>query len=198
MILGPWNLGHSTIVLVWNLAEVVENLCLFASTEIPGDPEPETWRSWPARLIFGVAMVLPMGERWGLADAWPAHALYASHAERSEIFIHEDDAESLPETIRKCLGPVNATPWRRLDLTAWSRSVRGTPLYPSGRVGNALAEFLSTRVGVQQPIRLVQWSRADFWDGRRLRDESLGLRAIRRRAERFFGNAHPAGSLDPS
>jgi hypothetical protein len=190
-ILGPWNLGHSAVVLVWNLAQVVENLVLFGPTEIPVDPEPDSKLGPLARLIFWVAMLLPVGERLGFCDAWPAHALYASHAERSDIYIHEDEIDRFPEPIRKRLGPANITPWRRLDLTGWSRDVRGTPPYPSGRVGNAVAEFLETRYGGLQPVRLVQWGRASVRDARRDRDESLSLKAIRRRGDRFLFNAHP-------
>ncbi len=112
-------------------------------------------------------MILPAGERFGVCDAWPAHALYASHCERSEVFLHEDDLERYPEAIRRRLEPAGLGPWRRLDLTDWSRDVRGTPVYPSGRIGNAVAEFLEVRFGGLQPVRLVQWGRASILDGRR-------------------------------
>jgi hypothetical protein len=194
-ILGPWNLGHSTIVLVWNVALIVQDLVLFGPTEIPTGFESKMSLGRLARLVFWVAMVLPIGERFGFCDAWPAHALYASHAERADVFVHEDDADRFPETIRRWLGPTDGvTPWRRLDLTGWSREIRGTPPYPSGRIGNAVAEFLETRFGGPQPVRLVQWSRASVWDARRVHDESLGLQAIRQRGKRFVLNAHPAGS----
>ncbi len=55
-------------------------------------------------------MILPVGERLGLCDAWPAHALYASHAERSEVFVHEDDLDRFPEAIRRRLGPGGVDP----------------------------------------------------------------------------------------
>ena len=197
LILGPWNLGHSTIVLVWNLALIVQNVLLFGPIEVPPGLERDTVLGPLARLAFWVAMILPAGERLGLCDAWPAHALYASHAERAEVYVHEDDLDRFPEAIRRRLGPGGVTPWRRLELTAWSRDVRGTPTYPSGRVGNAVAEFLEARHGGPQPVRLVQWSRASAWDARRDRDESLGLKAIRQRGDRFLLNAHPVGSARP-
>ncbi len=192
LILGPWCLGHSAIVLVWNLAQVIENLCLFLPTDLPTDAGKGSKLAPLAWLIGAIALILPIGERAGWADAWPSHALYASHAERSDVSIHGDDLDKYPETIRRHLGPVNATPWRHLDLTGWSREVRGTPLYPSGRIGNGVAEFLASRYGGINPIRLIQWSRAAPLTGERSRDESLGLRAIRRRADRFLLNARPA------
>jgi hypothetical protein len=196
-VLGPWNLAHSTIVLAWNVALIVEDVLLFGRSTIPIAVEGETMLGRLAGLIFWAAMILPAGERLGLCDAWPGHALYASHAERSEVFVHEDDLDRFPLALRARLEPGGVTPWRRLDLTGWSRDVRGTPLYPSGRVGNAVAEFLEERYGGQQPVRLVQWGRARAWDGSRERDESLGVRAIRRRGDRFLLNAHPNPSIRP-
>ena len=191
LVLGPWNLAHSTIVLIWNAALIVEDMILFGRSTIPSGLEVEAWpgRFWKG--AFWVAMILPAGERMGFCDAWPAHALYASHVERSDVYIHEDDVEQFPESIRRWLGPSGASPWRRLDLIAWSRDLRGTPIYPSGRIGNAVAEFLETRHGGVQPVRLVHWGRANPWDARRARDESFGLKAIRQRGGRFLLNAHP-------
>jgi hypothetical protein len=195
-ILGPWGLGHSTIVLVWNAGLIVEDIILFGRTTIPVGIETGTRFGALARLTFWSAMILPVGERLGLSDAWPGHALYASHAERSEIFIHEDDVDRYPEAIRRRLGPAGLTPWRRLDLTGWSRDVRGTPIYPSRRVGSGLAEFLEARYSGTQPIRLVQWGRARPWNGARARQESVGLAAIRKWGEGCLLNTHP-GPSDP-
>ena len=193
MILSPWGLGHSPIVLAWNLAFLVQDLILFGRVAIPIDPGRESRAGrWAGRVVW-LAMLLPLGERLGFCDAWPGHALYASHAERSDIFLHEDDLDLYPEPVRRRSGPPGVTPWRRLDLTGWSRDVRGTPPYPSGRVANAVAESLAMTRGVLQPVRLVQWGRARPWDVSRDRDESLGLAAIRKRADRFTFHAHPAG-----
>ena len=193
MILGPWGLGHSTIVLIWNLALIVENVILFGGTAIPTDLEADSRIGLAVRVFFVAAMILPAGERLGLCDAWPAHALYASHCERADVYLHEDDLDRFPEAVRRRLGPGELGPWRRLDLSGWSRDVRGTPVYPSGRIGSAIAEFLEVRHGGPQPVRLVQWGRASALNGRRTRDESFGLRAIRSRGNRFLLNAHPAG-----
>jgi hypothetical protein len=196
-ILGPWNLGHSTIVLVWNACLIIEDGVLFHGTSIPTAAGEEPMLGLVAGPIFLVAMILPVGERLGLCDAWPGHALYASHAERSDVFVHEDDLDRYPPAIRRRLDQGGVTPWRRLDLTSWSRDIRGTPLYPSGRVGNAVAEFLEERFAGQQPVRLIQWRRARAWDGARERDESLGLRAIVKRADQFWLNARVNPSVRP-
>jgi hypothetical protein len=190
-ILGPWNLGHSLIVLLWNLALIVQDVILFGPTAPLQERRSQSLAGRAVGWIFWSAMILPIGERFGFCDAWPGFALYASHVERAEVYLHEEDLDQFPDAIRARIGPSDATPWRRLDLTGWSRDVRGTPLYPSGRVGNAVAEFLEVRSGGVHPVRLVQWSRAGVWDGRRSREEIIGLRAIHLRGNRFWLNAHP-------
>ncbi len=192
-ILGPSNLGHSPNVLVWNGAMIVENLLLFWPRTIPMAGEEAMTRLGPvAWLLAWCFFLFPLGERFGLSDSWPSHALYASHCERTEVYLHEDDLDRFPDPVRRRVAETGESPWRRLDLTGWSRDVRGTPTYPQGRVGSGMAEFLAAGPGGPNPVRVIQWSRADLWDGHRDRVECLGLRAIRRRGDRFAINAHPS------
>jgi hypothetical protein len=192
--LGPWGLGHSTIVLVWNAALIVEDVTLFGWAPSPVVAAGDTWLAPLTRAAFVAAAVLPLGERWGLWDAWPSFALYASHTERTIVLI-DPTGVKLPDPIRRALGPADEQEggFRTLDLTAWSRDVRGVPVYPQNRARNGLAEALAARYpGVA--VRVIQWGRADQWTGRRTRDDLFGLDAIRRYGDRYRLNAHPAGT----
>lgn len=195
-ILGPWGLGHSPIVLVWNVAMMAEACLLFGpvlATSQQALPDGrETWFASAVKAVFWAALVAPLGERWGLLDAWPAHALYASHVERTAVFLYEDELDAYPSAVRRHVAGAGEGPWRRLDLTGWSRAQRGTPVYPSGRACNGLAEALAARYGGPHPVRVVQWGRADRWTGRRDVTECLGLDAIRRQGDRYRLNAHPS------
>jgi hypothetical protein len=193
-VLGPWGLGHSTIVLVWNASLVVEDVLLFGS--IARDPVPgaerETLLSGLTTWAFLLATLLPFGERWGIWDTWPSFALYASHPEKTEVLVHEDDLAILPAAVARYVATGGSGPWRRLNLTNWSRAVRGVPVYPQARAGTGLAEALAAQTSGRQPIGLIVWSRADRWTGRRTRLECWGLGAIRRRGDSYRLNAHPA------
>jgi hypothetical protein len=194
-ILGPWGLRHSTIVLIWNAATMVEVWIAFGPDLAAGEAVATgagTASGLWARLVFWAAVVLPLGERRGLLDAWPSHALYAGHVERTDVFLLADEVDGYPEAIRRHVEPGGPGGWRRLNLTAWSRAVRGTPVYPSGRACNGLAEALAARYGGRLVIRVVQHGRADRWTGRRDAVECLGLEAIRRQGDRYRLNAHPA------
>jgi hypothetical protein len=198
LILGPWGLRHSTIVLVWNAAMIVEMIVLFGSdlAEEGVSNGRETWLAPLIRAAFWVGVLLPLGERRGCLDAWPAHALYASHVERTVVSIHEDDLPALDPKLRRHVVK-GAGPWHALDLTAWSRAARGVPVYPSGRARNGLAEGIAARYGGRLLFRVVQLGPADRWTGRRSGVECLGLEAIRRQGGRYRLNAHPAGAPRP-
>jgi hypothetical protein len=206
LILGPWGMGQSTIVLVWNAVTAIQIWIAFGAdldmNHEPIRPEPAPRVAWLARSVYLVGIVLPLGERWGYCDVWPAHALYASHVERTEVLLHEDQLGLFPPGVRRHAGAggARAGPWRRLDLTGWSRAVRGVPVYPQARACNGLAEALAARYGDRGLIRVVQWGRADRWTGRRQQVSLLGLDEIRGYAARYWLNAHPArrwGRDDP-
>jgi hypothetical protein len=153
---------------------------------------------WLARGAFLVGVVLPLGERSGYCDAWPAHALYASHVERTDVFLHEDELSTYPPEVVRHVRATGPGPWRRLDLTGWSRSVRGVPVNPQARACNGLAEALAARYGDHHLIRVVQWGRADRWTGRRTQVALMGFEEIRRQGDRYRLNAHPARDIGVS
>ena len=184
-ILGPWALDHSAIVLTWNAALIVENLLLFRGGWAPG----------PRSILAasGLTIALVVGERWGLADSWPAHALYASHAERTTI--DWPAGVALPPSVGRWLGPPDSDGRRRLDLTGWSRAERGVPVYPQNRVACAVAEALVARFLASDgpPVRVVLYGRAGVArNSRRGRVECVDLPSLRRRGDRSWINAHPA------
>jgi hypothetical protein len=144
--------------------------------------------------VFILAAVLPFGERWGWFDPWPAFALYASHVERLDVLLHEDDLSRYPLEVQQHATRTSAGGWRRLDLTGWSRSVRGVPVYPGGRAQIGLAEALADWVPGTVGPRVVLWGRADRWTGRRSRVEALGRDQVKGLAAWFRLNAHPSRS----
>jgi hypothetical protein len=167
-------------------------------TLAPSEPGPARLWGWLVRAALVATMLLPLGERWGYCDAWPAHALYASHVERTEVYLHESELGEYPREIQAHVKGDRQGPWCRLDLTAWSRTVRGVPIYPQGRVCNGVAEALAACYGERRAIRVVQWGRADRWTGARTRVALIGLEEIRRHGDTYLLNAHPARSPTPS
>jgi hypothetical protein len=199
LLLGPWGLRQSTIVLVWNGAMLVEVVLLFgpdlADQLVSKGQVP--WLVLPTQVLFWVGVVLPLGERWGILDAWLAHALYASHVERTLVCVHEDDLAALDPKARRYVVTGSDGPWLPIDLNAWSRAERGVPVYPSGRARNGLAEGIAARYGGRLLFRVVQYGPADRWTGSRTRVDCFGLEAIRRQGDRYRLNAHPAGASRP-
>lgn len=202
-LLGPWGLGHSTIVLVWNVALLVEVLVLFSprpeGVTAATPPARVAWIEVPARLIVLAALVMPAFERYGFWDTWPSFALYASHAERVDVAVAAGQEGRYPSSVRARLGPPDGTGSRRLDLNGWSLDQRGTPVYPQGRAMLGLAAALARGgPGGPREVRATILGRADRWTGRRSSQALSGWRSIRLRARRFRLNALPAGVVrDP-
>jgi hypothetical protein len=176
-ILGPWNLGHSTIVLCWNAAILVEAWMLFA-VKIEPMPRPRP-REWPAMLVLCVCLVAPVLEPWGLIDPWPAHALYASHVERINLWVNVP-LDQLPKSVRPAFREHGEVPSCATDLTGWSRSVRGVPVYPGRWANLHVVSWIVERLGPGFQPRLTIIGRADRWTGLRSTLEYTGFDDIRR------------------
>ncbi|GAC1474801.1 MAG: hypothetical protein NVSMB9_25870 [Isosphaeraceae bacterium] len=195
-ILGPAGLGHSTIVLIWNGALMVEVWLAFRPDLI--DPPAQALAprggipGFLVRLGFWVGVLMPLAERSGFWDVWPSHALYASHVERITVWLHDSELDLYPGEVRRHVLAAGDGPWRLLDLVGWSREARGTPVYPQNRACLGLAEALAARYGGRF-VRVVAWGPADRWNGQRPRAEAVGPDAIRRLGNVYWLNARPAG-----
>jgi hypothetical protein len=197
LVLGPWGMGHSAIVLVWNVALCVEEFFVFW----PASSNSEAPACWGLRekvvaLAFAPVLVMPMTERWGLFDSWPSHALYASHCERSSITMDSfGNFDSLPAALRVASNVSISDSCWVLNPTDWTRLVRGVPVYPQNRYANGLAEWIAARMGnrgyPRADVRVVHASRADPLTGRRGEIGFEDLEDIRDEGDRFWFNAHP-------
>jgi len=195
-LLGPWGLNHHGPVLLWNLYFVAQNLILFGQVRTLRTPHSEiaalrsAFRTPCSAIVWSVvcaAMVLPSVERWGLWDVWPSWGLYASHDERTYVYVTGPGVDELPQSMRAHLLTADEG-WRRLDLAAWSLAVRGCPTYPSNRAMLGLADGLARR-HPHLHWRVVLLGRAGWISGSRDREVLDGSEAIRARAAGFALNA---------
>ncbi len=198
VILGPWGLGHSTIVLFWNVALAVEEYILFW----PARPSAAMSWQWTLRekviaIPFGALLVLPFGERIGIFDSWPSHALYADHAEGSTLYFYGDLPPALPGNLPTDLciaaqpGPTRDR-WT-LRPTDWTLRVRGVPAYPQIRYANGLAEWIAARMPDDGwlSFSVGHRLRADAWTGHANTIWASGLKQVRELSDGFWFNAHP-------
>jgi hypothetical protein len=195
-ILGPWGLDHSAAVLGWNLALIAENLVLFGPRPIV-QLFPEKPRVPAVVLLFAAVFLMPFTERMGFWDTWPSFAVYASHNERSEIYVWNEDLHRLPEVVRHHAYRVDDTRWSRIDLTGWSLEEHGVAPYPQSRTESAVGEWLSTRFRLAHEVRVVHLTRADRRTGKRVRSITYGPRETALWNDQFRINAHPSGGSAP-
>jgi hypothetical protein len=195
LILGPWGLGHSTIVLVWNVALVVEEYLLFwagGSHRGPFDSRCTGVREKLIAIPFALLLLLPLGERFGLFDSWPSHALYAGHGERTTIYFLNDLPRELPRDLRVAAQEARAGGGWSLNPTDWTRRVRGVPAYPQIRYGNALAEWIFMRLGDgASGFHVDHQLRPDPLSGVANTLSARDLKEVGALADGFWFNAHP-------
>ncbi len=188
-ILGPWGLGHSTILLVWNVAMLCEVWAAFGPRlESSLVATGRGWMGLFGRGLFWAGALLPLGERVGVFDPWPSHALYASHVGRVTVLLEGE----FPDDISRHCHPIESPSeegWRRLDVTAWSRFARGTPPYAGRRASLGLAEGLAVRYGGVGRVRVIVFGPAHPLTGARTREEATGLGPIRALGDRFLLNS---------
>ncbi|MEO0530643.1 MAG: hypothetical protein AAF266_08705 [Planctomycetota bacterium] len=164
VVLGPWGLGHSLGVLLWNVGFVWQTIVLFASS-LPDREEVHASSrsgSFAAATVILLGVVAPLGTPFGLWDQWPGWALYAPGGERATLFVHSAATDRLPESL---LPHVESTadadsPWRRVSLDDWVLEATNAPIYPQNRVVAAIAAGLLDRYPLGGRVRVVAESRA--------------------------------------
>ena len=187
-MLGPWGLGHSMGVLVWNVALIAQGYFLFI-VQVPGQPTEES-QSATAPLACGLviaALFAPLTERWAYWDHWPSWALYAPHNSRVDVEVHQSVIARLPESLQLYVDEdTNADRWHELKTADWSLGVRKVPIYPQARYQLALADRVASWYSLKDGIRLRQRSQSDRWTGRRQEQQWLGEQEIKRALQQFW------------
>ncbi|MFK8111278.1 MAG: hypothetical protein AB8B91_03725 [Rubripirellula sp.] len=183
-LLGPWSLDHSTGVLVWNFALMVQAYILFVKGERDTRREQSTVPTLVWALVFAV-MIAPASERFGYWDHWTSWALYAPHTSRVEIEVHKSAIDQLDPELQQVAAEGEGG-WRRLSIGRWSLDQRGVPVYPQGRYQLGLAMQIADQAGLKQEIRATLRGVADRWTGKRETTRMLGRDEIQRELARYW------------
>ena len=229
VLLGPLGLDHSAGVVFWNLQFAGQALCLFVlaswqqTANRPSTPPAIThsgWRNQLATAIVGMAIVLPLGERWGRWDHWASWALYAPHSSRTEVWIASTAVDRLPPSLQQVIAAEQAEQaarqrelaerggqfahgmdwfepeqqtalWLRVPIERWSLAVTATPIYPQSRFQLGVARALARRIDSEFKIRVIVRGVAARWDGRRQTREFQGSSGLANAARQFWLGTTP-------
>jgi hypothetical protein len=158
-LLGPWALGHSLGVLLWNVGFASQTVALFWPTA-QDDAAPIAGASPVALAACGLAVFAPALTPLGLWDQWPGWALYAPRGERATLFVHTASVDRLPTSLRPHIDAPGESPWRRVWLDEWTLAETGAPIYPQNRIVAAMALGLIERYPLTGRLRVVDESAA--------------------------------------
>lgn len=175
-LLGPWGLGHSWGVLVWNLYFLAQNAVLFWPHETPAqslvtEPVIGGWSVWGQRGAAAgliAAIIWPGWEPWGFCDAWLGWAVYVPRFEQVTIWIDAAACARLPLEVQPYVMPPQA--WylapegtsAQVRVGEWSLQALGVPVYPQPRFLVGVALDLAVRSGCEH-IAVVRSRRAGRW-----------------------------------
>ncbi|TWT81803.1 hypothetical protein CA13_32560 [Planctomycetes bacterium CA13] len=179
-ILGPWNLGHSLGVLLWNTLLSIQAWFLFvvAPDEAQEAKTPNSKLTWIPISLLVVAIVMPTTERFGIWDHWPSWALYSPHNSRVDVEIHRSSSERLPDDIAIHLSDRDGDGWNRFDMAGWSLAKLRVPIYPQSRFQLAVASQLASENGLGRSIRVIVRGVSNRRTGQRTEQPLLGSREI--------------------
>lgn len=204
IVLGPWGLGHSAGVLIWNGYFIAQNLILFGRPKIPVnqlETETITHRraksgEWIAILVIGWATLWPCLEPWGLCDVWPAWGLYSQHGEQLTYHFTYRGADRLPEmwrawTVITLEQEPHEMSCQVYPQTAWLHLV-SAPAYPQNRFQLGVLLGLARDAVIQsEDVSAIWFFPANRWTGERQTKRLGSLKEIEGAANRCWFNAHP-------
>ena len=188
LVLGPLGLGHRPGVLVWNLFFVGQILILFGglpcqdSTAAAPPTQPlamEFIGSWVAVFVI----LFPVTQVFGICDHWPAWEVYAPRCSRAEIVgpIHEFTPEPDDAAPRQ-----HHKPW--LDVSQWSLSEIGVPVYPEARFQLAVAMAVAEKFDFDREFQVGIQSESNRRTGARKTVTLTGRDQMKMRASQFWLN----------
>jgi hypothetical protein len=181
--LGPWLLGHSLGVLLWNAWLSFMAWALFvAPYEPPPQVTPTPTRGWSAMagkalLIF--SLLLPLAERYGYWDHWLSWSLYSPHTSRVDIEVHRSAILSLPKASQRFIDDdEDGDGWHSLSIDKWSLATLGAPVYPQARFQLGVALAIAQDLPMKDTIRAKVRSVSDRWTGTRSERWLAGVHEI--------------------
>ena len=202
-ILGPWAKNHSWGVLIWNALLIAQHLylisaCIHAPRSQTSSPSPQGVSSNTKRreviigLLWIIAISAPTMERQGYWDHWTSWSLYSPHTSRAKIELHQSVVGNLDHFQRISLMPDNDfDQWQEINLSEWSLSTRGVPVYPQARYQLELAAIIASGLSDTHGVRVKLQSVSDRRTGRRREELLFNLHEINQARRQFWLHPKP-------
>ncbi|MCR9201705.1 MAG: hypothetical protein NXI04_23925 [Planctomycetaceae bacterium] len=167
--LGPWALGHSWGVLLWNAVLLCSVPLLFLTTK--QTRAATDGGLWTGRVVCltGLLLLIPASALTGGADNWLGWQVYSPRPDRVWLSVAESQRKQLPLSLQPFVGepqPLSDRCTVRLDR--WVNAHTGAPLYPEDRYQLSLVAALTStlddgafQIGISTPQSPRWWQRRE-------------------------------------
>lgn len=193
LALGPLGLNHQSPVLIWNAFFIFQTYWLFVRTE-PCEHSVQTnlMGGWSAAAFALAVILFPITCSFGGCDHWLAWELYAPRSSRVSIELPVTAVEQLPYPARTYTLESPQLPGVvELDLSEWSLSELGVPVYPQSRFQLGVARAVRNQMSNDRLLRVTIKSRSDRRTGERVNQLLRGTREFEEQASGFWLNSAP-------
>lgn len=190
MLIAILGLGlrHHWGVLIWNGLFIAMVWILFREKyEQMGD------RKWSHYLCWCI-LCLPILEPVGLIDHWPAWQLYAPRNSRAVLQIATPSGmvlQKVPHNLKQHIQGDAASPYRYVDLDAWSLASLGVPIYPQDRFQLGVALAVAQRCDLKESAIVTLEGVAARATGKRARRRLQGTEQMQAATAGYRLNALP-------
>ena len=131
-------------------------------------------------------------ERQGYWDHWTSWSLYSPHTSRAKIELHQSVVGNLDHFQRISLMPDNDfDQWQEINLSEWSLSTRGVPVYPQARYQLELAAIIASGLSDTHGVRVKLQGVSDRRTGRRREELLFNLHEINQARRQFWLHPKP-------
>lgn len=193
LALGPLGLNHQSPVLIWNAFFIFQAYWLFVQREQREYAvQINLMRGWPAAAFALAVILFPITCSFGGCDHWLAWELYAPRSSRVKIELPGTAVEQLPYPARNYTMKSPKLPGVvELDLSEWSLSELGVPVYPQSRFQLGVARAVRNQMSNDRLLRVTIKSRSDRRTGQRVNELLRGNREFEEQASKFWLNSTP-------
>jgi hypothetical protein len=143
LTLGPLGRHQNQVIIPWNLVMIAFVLILFKKDDIFSLRSLLVGRSFQAKLIALLVVVMPILNAFNRWDSYLSFALFSGNIAKASYYITPEGYSELPINVRPYCIKDSASGMYLIDVIDWTDSYFHASLYPEPRIYESVANYLA-------------------------------------------------------